>query len=492
MTRFKKFGAIFFISTYLFIGGALIVPRASFAATTVKFTPQIGIPGSNFQQGVSTTIGATADVVNPNTGKSEQVMRSDLLARYIAAFYNWGLYIVGALAVLMLMAAGIVWITSMGDSGKIGQAKKMIGGSIMGTALLVGAWFFLNTINPDLTKLPSIDSVIIGSVATGCCKTPGVAWDSMALEKDCQGTFDPTQTLDVVSHRCAIQVCCVGQSNTDSITDVTYCIDGVQGKCKAGKQDSRLCSNIPECDNNIVGCETPSKIGGSSQCDMPNGPISDGCYCYNGNPYIGLGALNEYCGNNDSWDGVCIKSADACVNTDSGGRSCGSGLKCCGEKVYFGNQCKDQNDGTSCKLTSDAVNGTGFCLNEVCTRCTDPFAIMSTGFPGRCKYNYQCKNTSGFCGNSFPGGSCSDHAFCISTVDKTADTKTYEDGNKCDTNTIADNCLYNHCCAGLCCAYTSAGTNDICLPGPQNGASGAGKTHENGPNACSAGLYTEY
>jgi len=50
----------------------------------------------------------------------------------------------------MLMAAGLLWMSSGGDSGRITQAKSMIFGSITGLLLLVGLSLFLNFINPDL------------------------------------------------------------------------------------------------------------------------------------------------------------------------------------------------------------------------------------------------------------------------------------------------------------------------------------------------------
>lgn len=83
------------------------------------------------------------------------------LAQYIAAVYKYGLSIAGILGVLMLMAAGLLWIVSGGDSGKINTAKKMIFGSITGLILLVGLVAFLSFINPKLavTKILSIPSI---------------------------------------------------------------------------------------------------------------------------------------------------------------------------------------------------------------------------------------------------------------------------------------------------------------------------------------------
>jgi len=78
------------------------------------------------------------------------------LAQYIAAIYNYGLTVAGVLGVLMLMAAGLLWIVSGGDSGKITTAKNLIFGSITGLLLLLGLNLFLTFVNPDLVNLKPI------------------------------------------------------------------------------------------------------------------------------------------------------------------------------------------------------------------------------------------------------------------------------------------------------------------------------------------------
>lgn len=78
------------------------------------------------------------------------------ISQYVNAVYEYSLTIAGVLGVLMLMAAGLLWMVSGGDSGKITKAKQMISGSILGLLLLVGLVTFLSFINPDLTKQKSI------------------------------------------------------------------------------------------------------------------------------------------------------------------------------------------------------------------------------------------------------------------------------------------------------------------------------------------------
>lgn len=321
MKRFKKFGAIFFISVYLFIGGILIIPASSLAVD-VNFKPQISIPGSEFQQGVGTTIGTTTDVENMETGNVEKIIKSNLLARYVRTFYNWGLSIVGVLAVLILMAAGIIWITSMGDSGKISNAKKMIEGSILGSALLIGAWFFLNTINPDLTKLPSLSTVVITGKVIGCCESKdGTA---IATTSDKCIASDKTFLKDVlvVNNKCDKIGCCITTGTGDQNNNYT-CEKKLSSTC-AGFTEDGECSNNPKC---LEKTSTLIDCNGIKDGELT---ANTGAYCYANTIYYGKGLLGEPCGN-ETPTGKCF--SDSCGSEYKreywGGRSCGKDLACC-------------------------------------------------------------------------------------------------------------------------------------------------------------------
>ncbi|MEI6835375.1 MAG: hypothetical protein WCK59_00945 [Candidatus Falkowbacteria bacterium] len=78
------------------------------------------------------------------------------ISEYIFAIYTYGLTVVGIIAVLILMAAGLLWIVSGGDSGKINKAKSMIAGSITGLLLMVSMNLLLSYINPELIKKKAI------------------------------------------------------------------------------------------------------------------------------------------------------------------------------------------------------------------------------------------------------------------------------------------------------------------------------------------------
>lgn len=165
----------------------------------IYFTPQIEIPNS--------MISGQVPVGQPG---ADGYVNSDLLAKYISAVYNYGLGIGGVLATVMLMVSGIIWLTSAGDSGKIGNAKKLMIGSIVGMGLLYGAFLLLNTINPDLVALKGIrvmgiKNQITNDAADGFIDNLDnaptdiqVNWVCMPSESQtCANTVPPTINLDI-------------------------------------------------------------------------------------------------------------------------------------------------------------------------------------------------------------------------------------------------------------------------------------------------------
>jgi hypothetical protein len=333
MKNFKKIWLASFLSIYLLAGVLLFVPIPSYAAdsifdvnTDVNFTPQIGIPESEFTAQEKVGVGTTG--VNK---QGETVVTSDLLAKYINAFYKWGLSIAAVISVLTLMAAGIIWITSRGDSGAITKAKGMIAGSLTGIALLVGAWFILNTINPNLTKLPAIELTIVTKTTLGCCDEGGSG--RLTKSNDCKGDFFPNSKL-TSQGQCEKPICCI---------DITYnlskaCFTTYPNNCPSSKKGAGgimhnyeispdSCSTVDKCKATgsiIASCDGVQE---GSQCLNTNAD----CWCYNGVAYLNkFGEDKEPCGNeaNSKCDPDAEQNGKSC-NGDLGGRDCKEGLYCC-------------------------------------------------------------------------------------------------------------------------------------------------------------------
>ncbi|MBN2853945.1 hypothetical protein JXK06_00180 [Patescibacteria group bacterium] len=157
--------SVLFIFCFSFLGVLLIKPPIILAQTeeikTMYFSPQIEMPFS--------AISGKTEVSSIN---EDGLVVSDLLARYLKAIYDYGIMIGGILAALMLMAGGLIWLTSGGDSGKVSKAKDIIAGSITGVVLLMGAYFILNTINPDLVEMKGLKMIQIQNISMeyiSCC-----------------------------------------------------------------------------------------------------------------------------------------------------------------------------------------------------------------------------------------------------------------------------------------------------------------------------------
>ncbi len=83
------------------------------------------------------------------------------IGEYIQTLYQYGIIAAGILAVLMIIAAGFIWITSGGNSERISSAKKKIGGALMGLFLAIFSYALLDLLNPALVniRLPQIWSI---------------------------------------------------------------------------------------------------------------------------------------------------------------------------------------------------------------------------------------------------------------------------------------------------------------------------------------------
>src|SRR3989344_3137304 len=86
-------------------------------------------------------------------------LRDDSITELIKYLYEWGFGIAGISVFIVLLVAGIQYLTSAGNASKMGEAMSRIKSAILGLILLLASVLVLNTINPQLTtlKMPSLD-----------------------------------------------------------------------------------------------------------------------------------------------------------------------------------------------------------------------------------------------------------------------------------------------------------------------------------------------
>ena len=109
--------------------------------SVIKPTLQIDLPTLNLE---------------PIVCKNESDCSVPWIANYISFIYNYFLSVGGILAAIILMAGGVLWLVSGGDTGKVSKAKDLIFSSISGLIILFSSYIILDTINPELTKLKPI------------------------------------------------------------------------------------------------------------------------------------------------------------------------------------------------------------------------------------------------------------------------------------------------------------------------------------------------
>lgn len=78
------------------------------------------------------------------------------LGQYIGGLQRYAIGIIGIMAVIVLMMGGVMWLTAAGNSGQVGEAKKLIAGSLVGLFLVFGSYIILYLINPNLTVMKSL------------------------------------------------------------------------------------------------------------------------------------------------------------------------------------------------------------------------------------------------------------------------------------------------------------------------------------------------
>ena len=331
--KIKKIFAYFFGFYFLVFGALISCENVSAATTTLpkeeytpvkqvisadplKFTPQIKIPG--------TAIDGTVEVGKQVGTK----MTSTLLPSYIGAFYKYGLTVTGLLATVILMAGGIIWLTSAGNESKVKQAKEMIFGSLAGVLLLFSSYIILETINPELVKLRPIESQSIDEVNLDivCCQTTFGAW-MMKADECVEMEGSRMKNYYAEDGKCIKRGCCSARNDND-YQKVAACTDSFKSQCP-GEVTYRGHTNefaAQPC-SEIRACQAWRDNGGIfNSCE--NAKDADECrvagktgFCYSGQCYTTAGKNGEQCGNDN---GICKDKATygSCISDDWFGRSC--------------------------------------------------------------------------------------------------------------------------------------------------------------------------
>ena len=88
------------------------------------------------------------------------------LSTYLVGLYNFMLSVVGIVAVMMLIVAGMRYITAAGNATSVTDAKSIAGNAVVGLLLALLSFVILKTINPDVLYLKKPGSGFAGTTGT--------------------------------------------------------------------------------------------------------------------------------------------------------------------------------------------------------------------------------------------------------------------------------------------------------------------------------------
>lgn len=96
----------------------------------------------------------TLDLQVPIPGLDSTLdVTENTLGQYVRAFYVWFVGVAGIIAVVMIMWAGVRWITAAGNQSRIESAKTTMNGAVVGLIILLSSYLLLTWINPGLISL---------------------------------------------------------------------------------------------------------------------------------------------------------------------------------------------------------------------------------------------------------------------------------------------------------------------------------------------------
>ncbi|KKU94496.1 MAG: hypothetical protein UY26_C0001G0048 [Candidatus Jorgensenbacteria bacterium GW2011_GWA1_48_13] len=187
----------------------------------------------------------------PSGGTGENI------ADYIKNIYIYGVSIAGILAVGVIVFGAIYYAVSGGNPDKQRDAKSMITGALWGVALLLGSYLILNTINPQITTLSTLQQTkTCGSSEDP--KTSGCVPEAPIIKPIC-GTSTSTDCIPACET--GQRACVIGEATSTGCVQCAYqvaqcrqtafrLLSGQDVACEAGTYKEVFLSGpyvVPDC-----------------------------------------------------------------------------------------------------------------------------------------------------------------------------------------------------------------------------------------------------
>lgn len=129
---------------YSIVGNKIKIGTSEPTPTPTTSSPSPLTP-TNTSSGTVTQAASPATSISPSTAASSSSsgIFGDSLPEYISNIYNWSIGVAAGLAVIMLIYAGYLYVTSAGNPESINLAKEIIIGAIAGFVFLILAALIL-------------------------------------------------------------------------------------------------------------------------------------------------------------------------------------------------------------------------------------------------------------------------------------------------------------------------------------------------------------
>lgn len=335
----------------------------------INFKPQVDM--GTFQAGVNRPVSSDTQAI----------------AEYIREIYKYLIGIVGIVAVVMMMFAGVLWIMSGGNQTQVQTAKSYIASSLIGLVLVLCSYVILKTINPNLVNFQIISIPQVVKIDTtnllSCCQKP-----KGSTENKCQSNLAQSEcdTPLLIGYSCNPSGQCINSDNKCLLNNgkcAPECtgdfveIDELNGACNSGIFSGKCCGKkltedetcrgqgdnpVLQTGTNEQTCQSIGLIwnpAGTIRNGEPGGGFEVCCshyhcegatrgeechvkgavfgdepsgYCDGANCITTDGAPNEWCGPSGNIGSCLNGTLGICPGSTSrvsGGRDCVSGYYCC-------------------------------------------------------------------------------------------------------------------------------------------------------------------
>jgi len=185
----KKCSLLFLVMFFFCFGQALVADASNTPVITVDIG---GFNSQSFSE--PTSVSCPTGV---NAGSTAGCISIGWMSQYFGAIYQYGVGLAAILAAVMVMIGGFVWLTSAGSPDRVGTAKELIVGALLGLFLALFSYLILYTINPELIKNKPVVVTSVAALDIQCCQQADGSYAyETASEKKCKSGGVPEATAD--------------------------------------------------------------------------------------------------------------------------------------------------------------------------------------------------------------------------------------------------------------------------------------------------------